>query len=152
MGAAAVHDGSVYVSGNTLGSLAGPNLGDFDAWVAKYSAAGTLLWKRQLGTAKTDGAHAVAADAGGNVYISGATAGALGGPSRGFDDAWIASYSSAGELRWKRQLGSSDNDNALGVATDSDGNVYLGGTTMGSLGGPTRGFIDAWVAKYSTRR
>lgn len=39
---------------------------------------------------------------------------------------------------------------ALGVAADGDGNVYIAGTTSGSLGGPNRGSDDAWVAKYST--
>lgn len=151
-GVAAADDGSVYVAGTTLGKVGGQRLGDFDAWVAKYSAAGTLLWKRQLGTAWTDGANAVATDGDGSVYLSGSTAGALGGPSQGFSDAWIAKYGRDGSLRWKRQLGSSDDDNALGVATDGEGHVYLGGTTMGSLGGPVRGVIDAWVAKYSTSR
>lgn len=154
LGVAAVNDGSgsVYVAGETLGSLAGPHRGDFDAWVAKYGATGALLWKRQLGTAWTDAAHAVAADANGNVYLSGSTAGALGGPSQGFNDAWLAKYGRNGKLRWKRQLGSADDDNALGIATDGEGHVYLGGTTMGSLGGPARGVINAWVAKYSTSR
>lgn len=151
-GVAAASDGSVYVSGNTLGKLGGRHWGDFDAWVAKYSAAGTLVWRRQLGTPSTDGANAVATDAEGNVYVSGSTGGALVGNSSGADDAWIAKFARDGTLHWKRQLGSADNDNALGIATDGAGHVYVSGTTMGSLGGPVRGIIDAWVAKYSTNR
>jgi hypothetical protein len=52
-----------------------------------------------------------------------------------------------GVLRWKRQLGTSRSDGANGVAADGD-NVYIGGSTFGSLGGPNRGNDDAWVAKY----
>lgn len=120
--------------------------------MAKYSATGTLVWRRQLGTPSTDGANAVATDAEGNVYVSGSTGGALVGNSSGADDAWIAKFARDGTLRWKRQLGSADNDNALGIATDGAGHVYVSGTTMGSLGGPARGIIDAWLAKYSTNR
>jgi hypothetical protein len=54
-------------------------------------------------------------------------------------------------LRWKRQLGTADIDEANGVATDGDGNVYIAGQTLGSLGGPNQGNSDAWVAKYYTR-
>ena len=42
-----------------------------DAWVAKYDAAGHVLWKRQLGTADYDYASGVATDAAGNVYLTG---------------------------------------------------------------------------------
>ncbi|MBL8667463.1 MAG: SBBP repeat-containing protein [Rhodospirillales bacterium] len=152
LGAAATADGGVYVCGNTAGAIATRNLGDFDAWIARYSSDGRLLWARQIGTAATDGAHAVASDADGNAYISGSTSGALASASRGFTDAWIARFSPAGDLDWKRQLGSPEDDDALGIAADRSGSVYVGGTTAGSLAGPHPGAIDAWVAKYSARR
>jgi hypothetical protein len=53
-----------------------------------------------------------------------------------------------GALRWKRQLKTSMGETASGVATDGDGNVYIAGTTDGSLGAPSQGYNDAWVAKY----
>jgi hypothetical protein len=146
----ATGDGNVYISGFTGGSLWAPNRGGFDAWVVKYSAVGDLLWKRQFGTAESDGANAVATNGDGNVYVSGSTAGSLGGPNRGSNDAWVAKYSAAGDLLWKRQLGTARDEIALGVAADGDTNVYTGGSTFGSLGGPNRGNDDAWVAKYST--
>lgn len=152
--AVAVGDqGSVYVAGSVTGPLDGSGAStNDDAWIAKYSAAGAPLWKRRLGSAALDSAAGVASDRKGAVYMAGSTQGSLGGAFQGGFDAWVAKYSASGELRWKRQLGSSDDDNALGVATDGEGHVYLGGTTMGSLGGPVRGVIDAWVAKYSTSR
>jgi Beta-propeller repeat len=67
--------------------------------------------------------------------------------------AWVAKYDAAGHMLWKRELGTESSfESASGVATDAAGNVYLTGTTDGSLGGANRGNTDAWVAKYSTRR
>jgi len=109
-----------------------------------------LRWKRQLGTAVDDGASGVATDTDGNVYLTGTALGSLGGPNQGNYYAWVAQYSAAGALGWKRQLGAADDTGAGGVATDADGNVYLTGTTLGSLGGPNQGGYDAWVAKYTT--
>ncbi len=63
--------GNVYVAGSTTGNLGGPNAGGSDAWLARYDAAGTLLWTRQFGTARIDSANAVSADGSGNVYVAG---------------------------------------------------------------------------------
>jgi hypothetical protein len=91
----------------------------------------------------------VATDGDGAVYIAGETV--LGNPD-GNADAFVAKYSAAGALRWRRQLGTSEQDVANGVATDGDGNVYIGGWTYGSLGGPHQGgVLDAFVANYSAR-
>ena len=106
------------------------------------------LWVRQLGTETWDIALGVATDAAGNVYLAGSTQGSLGGANSGRDDAWVAKYDGAGHVLWKRQLGSDTSDNASGVATDAAGNVYLAGSTNGSLGGANSGRDDAWVAKY----
>ena len=47
------------------------------------------------------------------------------------------------------QIGSPGVDVSYGSATDSEGNVYLTGTTSGSLGGDSQGGFDVWVAKYN---
>jgi hypothetical protein len=143
-------DGNVYISGYTYGSLTGANVGATDAFVAKYSSAGTLRWARQLGTSGYDNSHSVATDGDGNVYISGWTSGSLGGANQGGNDAFVARYSPAGVLLWAKQIGISGDDYSYGVATDGDGNVYISGWTAGSLGGANQGGDDAFVATYSS--
>ena len=46
------------------------------------------------------------------------------------------------------QIGSPGIDISYGSATDSEGNVYLTGTTSGSLEGDSQGGFDVWAAKY----
>ena len=49
------------------------------------------------------------------------------------------------------QIGSPGIDVSYGSATDSEGNVYLTGTTSGALGGSSQGGFDVWVAKYNSQ-
>jgi hypothetical protein len=108
-----------------------------------------LRWRKQLGTSTYDGSTGVATDSQGNVFISGDTTGALAGGNKGDLDAWVAKFRPYGALMWVQQLGSSENDFSLGVATDSQRNVFISGDTTGALGGSNKGGYDAWVAKFS---
>ena len=47
------------------------------------------------------------------------------------------------------QIGSPGVDVSYGSATDSEGNIYLTGTTSGSIGGDSQGGLDVWVAKHN---
>lgn len=53
-------------------------------------------------------------------------------------------------LSWSKQLGTYKYDSSNGVATDSDGNVYISGDTTSALAGANQGYYDAWVAKYDS--
>lgn len=143
--------GNVYISGSTTpySSDSKSNVTS-NAWVAKYYSSDVLLWEEQLGTSSNDKSNGVATDNQNNIYISGSTDGALGGANRGEGDAWVAKYSSNRALVWKKQLGTSGNDQSNGVATDNQGNVYIFGETNGALGGTNRGSWDAWIAKYKS--
>jgi beta-propeller repeat-containing protein len=116
--------------------------------VIKFDGDGHRLWTRQLGTSGSDIANGVATDRDGNVYVVGYTEGALGAPTKGRLDAWVIKFDGHGHRLWSRQPGTSATDVAQGVATDTEGNVYVAGYTEGSLGGPNQGSLDAWVIKF----
>ncbi|MCZ8192347.1 MAG: DUF4347 domain-containing protein [Microcystis sp. LE19-338.1B] len=141
--------GNVYIASSTNGNLGGTNAGGKDAWVAKYDSSGNQLWLKQFGTAADDIATDVKTDAFGNLYLTGQTAGSLGGTNAGGTDAWFAKYDENGNLLWIQQTGTSADDSATGIAPITAGNFYLTGGTEGSLGGPNAGDFDIWVAKYS---
>ncbi len=92
--------------------------------------------------------NGVSADRLGNVFISGYTAGSLGGSNAGGADTFVTKYDSAGNLVWNRQLGTSSYDVSYGVSADGLGNVYITGCTQGNLDVPNAGGDDAFLAKY----
>jgi len=140
--------GNVYVTGYTFGNLVGFNAGQTDAFLFKYDGSGNLVWKRQFGTSGGDNAYAVSSDTAGNVYVTGETTGSFGGPGTNSDDAFLAKFDSAGNILWKRQVGTPTIDSSTSVSTDAAGNVYISGFTRGSLAAPNAGNNDAFLIKY----
>ena len=89
-----VDDGAFFIDhavarGGTWGALDGTNVGETDAFIAKYDAFGNLAWKFQLGTPAMEEIYGIASDGMGNLYVSGSTGGSLGGPNLGLRDAFI---------------------------------------------------------------
>ena len=152
-GVATHSSGNVYVTGDTDEGLDGnTSAGSNDLFVVKYNSSGTKQWTKQLGTSSADYARGVATDSSGNVYVAGYTYGGLdGNTSAGSNDLFVVKYNSSGTKQWTKQLGTSGNDNATGVATDSSGNLYVTGHTDGGLDGNTSAYDnDIFVVKYNS--
>jgi Bacterial Ig-like domain/Beta-propeller repeat len=152
-GVATDTSGNVFAAGYTAGGLDGnTSAGGLDLFVVKYDPAAAKQWTRQLGTAADDFANAVATDASGNVYAAGTTFGGLDGNTLvGGSDAFVVKYDTSGAKQWTRQVGTTDDDDAFGVATDTTGNIYLTGDTFGALTGNTSsGLADLFVSKFNT--
>lgn len=82
-------DGDIYVVGDTLGNVGGPNAGGVDTYVARYSTDGALLGAAQIGTPKDEFSSSIAVDAAGSVWIAGYTEGDLGGQNTGGLDVYL---------------------------------------------------------------
>ena len=146
--------GNVYLTGRTRSSFTtDPNNGGWDIFLIKLDNTGTTVWKRQLGTGVSDYAESVAVGSDNNIYLVGKTEGTLeSGYSKNSDassDMVVASYDGAGTARWQKQLGTSSNEWAFGVAIDSQNNVYLTGKTEGALTGSNLGGSDIFLVKYN---
>ncbi len=137
--------GAVFVAGTTSGELADAHAGRLDAFVRKYSRDGFVEWTRQLGTDANDIASAIAVDRLGNVVLVGTTRGAMGESRLGVVDAYVARLSSAGDVLWIRQFGTSASELVGGVAVDSCGNIVVAGSTNGLLTAQATGRRDGFV-------
>src|SRR5262249_35937147 len=149
-------DGNVYVAGEIAGSISlGQSIvGDVDAFVRKYDAAGNELWTRQFGSVLRDAVNGIAVDASG-VYLVGVTFAALPGQtSAGGPDAFGRKYDAARTDLGTHRLGSPGAtppaDSANGVGADAWGFYVVGVVGInGTLPGQTSsGDQDAFVRKY----
>jgi hypothetical protein len=153
----AVDSSGVYVTGYAAGSLNGQVYagGIYDIFLARYSHSGTWTWTRMLGTGASDVGSAVVLAGSGSkeVLITGFTEGALQGQTNaGGADAFVASFTSDGALRWVWLFGSGLYDSGNSAAIDgSGGAAYVAGSTRGSIfGQPSLGGQDLFVLKLKT--
>ncbi len=147
-GLAANGQGGIYVFGHTDSKLGREKKGKYDAFFARYDQDGTQQWVRQVGTVEHDVCTGLDTDASGNLYISGYTYGSFAKPHKGRADIFIAAYDKDGELLWRDQAGTSADERALDIRLGKDNDVYLCGTTAGSLARRNNGQDDFVVARY----
>ncbi|MFQ5933713.1 MAG: SBBP repeat-containing protein [Dehalococcoidia bacterium] len=141
-----------YVAGSVSGPMPGqPYAGKKDVFIRKYSDDAGELWTRQFGSPEVDQPFGLTLDLAGNVYIAGTTSGALLGQSQiGSTDIFIRKLDSDGEEVWILQTGTVEADSVVGIVADQEGNLYLGGSTQGALGGELHsGSWDVFLQKYN---
>ena len=145
--------GNVYLVGTTSGELLGQTSRGFaDAWVSKYDSEGNELWTHQYGSTegKADSGADGAVDAEGNLYTVGRTSGSLTGTTNiGNFDGYLRKYSTDGQEVFTVQFGTEKRDEALRVALDAQGNIYVAGETRGAFEGHTAaGKVDVFLRKH----
>ena len=143
--------GAIYMAGYTGGNLDGQaNSGGNDAFLTKYSPDPSRAWTRLLGTSSSN-AKALTTDALGAIYMAGWTFGNPDGQTNsGSTDAFLTKYNADGTKVWTRLLGTTTDDRAWALTTDSAGAIYMAGYTYGNLDGQTySGAGDAFLTKYN---
>ncbi|HEX5053194.1 MAG TPA: hypothetical protein VFZ65_15575 [Planctomycetota bacterium] len=144
------------------------SLGNDDGFVARYDDRGEFQWVRTVSGPGADVATAITATWPGRLYVAGtiedsatfaggAQPSALVG-SVGGKDAFVAGYSSQGDLMWTRRAGGPFDDDAVGVVATYGIGVDIVGSFTGTAmwSGPSafedrtsHGGTDAFVASYT---
>jgi len=132
--------------------------GGTDAFIAKLTDSGSLLWMTYLGGTLVDYATGVATSDGTHTYVAGETTssnfvGQLNSHHGGATDAFALKVDSLGEVEWMVYLGGRSSDDARGIDLDAVGNALVAGSTQSTdFEGRNNGFhgrSDAYVAKVS---
>ncbi len=141
-------NGNTYLAGNTVSTDGiasnghqntkggGGSVGN--AFLVKFNAVGARQWGTYYGqNTGTDG-YSCTSDIFGNVYLAGQTSSWSGIASNGHQDsfvtgtgiAFLVKFNGDGVRQWGTYYGGGFLDVGRSCATDSNGNVYLAGSTM----------------------
>jgi len=141
-------------AGSNDGNVSG-NHGDYDVWVQKLNANGTLVWQKCLGGTGLDRAIAVIESPEIGYLAAGITESIDGDVigNHGNYDAWIVGLNTTGGLLWQTCLGGSGDDGANSIINTKDGGYLIGGYTSSADGNVSgnHGFYDAWIVKLDVQ-
>lgn len=151
--------GAAYITGYTYSSdfptenpMQGSFVGAYDVFISKINPAGsTLIYSTYLGGSDYDWCDGIAVDSEGTAYITGCTRSAdfptknpIQGDLSGYADVFISKINSAGSaLIYSTYLGGTWGEGGDGIAVDSEGAVYVTGSTS-SYDFPTVNPIQEW--------
>jgi len=138
----------LYVTGTTTGNF-GPEAGVGEIFIQKISKDGKIQWTKQYGGQPHATSTHITLDSEGNLFICGSTNGALQGPGKGRSDAYVMKLDASGNVLWTSQWGTELADEATGLAMDQEGNLYVIGSTEGTLGTEALGRKDVFYSQLS---
>jgi hypothetical protein len=129
-------DGGYALAGQTLSFGAG----NWDFWLVKTDASGTMQWNRTYGGTDWDVALALVQTSDGGYALAGWTM-SFGAGNR---DYWLVKTDAAGNMQWNKTYGGTDYDEAYALVQTSDGGYALAGYTISFGVGSSN---DSWLVE-----
>jgi len=139
---AVLPNGDIALGGTTDGALFQPSQGFPEAFVARFSTDGRLLWGVQLPLQAPSYVSGLAADSEGRLYAAGFT------PGDGDADGFVARVDADGTVAWVASYGTADATETFSdIVVDGFDQVTVSGTTSGMFGAAAFGELDAFAAR-----
>lgn len=142
--------------------------GSVDFFYLKYSSAGVFQWAKQIGSSASESITSIAADATGNIYLTGNFNGLTDfdpsavtqnlGTTGGYD-AFLMKADASGNYVWATKIGGLGDDYGRNVGVSPTGSVYVAGNFNGTVNFAnampanniaSNGSTDNFISKYDS--
>lgn len=169
------NNNNIYIIGTfnsptlTIDTTTLTNLGNYDAFIAKFDENGNLIWAKSIAGNNIDVGTSLSIDNSGNVFVSGhyssssividtITLNNSEASETVIDhDVFFAKFDSLGNVIWAKTAGGTLTDQIKSITTDTFGNLFI----SGFFGSPTISFgttnltntnnyYDVFIAKYNS--
>ncbi len=143
------------------------SVGDFDAYVCKFSSYGDFLWAATWGSGSFDSSEAISIDSQGKICVAGTFSGLADldpsdaiemHQSNGDADIFLSKFTSTGDFLWTKVWGGAFEEVCSDVGFDGSGNIYVGGDFFSDKvdfdPGPgedehgNEGYSDMFISKF----
>ena len=105
---------------------------DYDGYVAKIDASGSVLWAESFGSTSVDYSNGIAVDASDNIWLTGmigisAAFGIISLSGGGNNNVYIAKYNSGGTATYAFKTITGTSNESNGIDIDNNGFIYITG-------------------------
>lgn len=149
-------DGGFIIAGSSSsidGDVTGNRSLNYDIWVIKTDASGTIQWQKTYGGTNSDTAASIKTTSDGGYIVTGTTFSANGDVTgyKGNGDIWIIKINATGGIQWQKTLGGTKTDMAVSIEQYPDGSYILLGSTNSNDGDVTQNSeeFDYWLLKIN---
>jgi hypothetical protein len=136
------------------------NHGEFDYWVIKLNATGTIAWQKSFGGTYNDYASSIQQTTDGGYIVAGYSFSNDGNVTghhgtTTYADYWVVKLNATGTITWQKSLGGTSYDRATSIQQTTDGGYIVTGVSYSNDGDVTghQGtafFPDYWVVKLNS--
>lgn len=157
--------GNIYIAGRfnspqiTIGSTTLTPVGGYDAFLAKLSSTGQVVWTKAIQGTGDEYVTGLGLDAQGNPVVAGRFSATLKidstqATTKGSTDVFVAFFNNAGLLLSMTSGGGIEADKLMGLTVDSTGNIIVVGSIagtaqFGSTTLNTSGMQDIYIGKVN---
>jgi hypothetical protein len=156
-------DGGFIIAGSSSsidGDVTGNRSLNYDIWVVKTDASGSIQWQKTYGGTNSDTAASIKTTADGGYIVTGTTFSTNGDVTgyKGNGDIWIIKINATGGIQWQKTFGGTKTDIAAAIEQNPDGSYIILGSTNSNDGDVTQnsgGFTNSfeyfyyWVLKIN---
>jgi hypothetical protein len=136
---------NVYVFGKTKGKIGKENFGKYDGFIVKIDSSANTVWAIQVGSGEEDDLIYADIDKWGNLYVTGF----IGVDSKNTAipnmDILVIKINTNGEIVWQKQYGTDKADYGGSIAVNSEGDIYVIGSTEGDMSNTSKGKTDCFI-------
>ena len=136
---------NIYVFGKTNGKVGKENFGKYDGFVVKVDSNANTIWSIQIGSKGEDDLFNAAIDGLGNLYVTGYIGVDAKNTSLPNMDILVVKINSSGEIVWQKQYGTDVADFGGNIAVDTNGDIYVIGSTTGVMCDTSKGKTDCII-------
>ncbi|MDX2173190.1 MAG: T9SS type A sorting domain-containing protein [Bacteroidota bacterium] len=119
------------------------SMGSVDAYVAKYSQSGTLIWAKSFGASFADNGYGISTDSQNNIYTTGIFRGTVDfdpgaatftvSSNTSSDDVYIQCLDASGNFKWVKAFGNLNDEQAAGISTNNNIDICVVGNFNGTV-------------------
>jgi len=152
-------DGGYILGGESASNISGDKTentnGQYDLWIVKIDATGTIQWQNTIGGSDFEFLYSIQQTTDGGYMLGAASSSPISGDKtencNGLADYWIVKIDSTGTIQWQNTIGGNSLDELSAAWQTADGGYILGGTSYSQMSGDKTensiGGYDYWIVK-----